>query len=197
MIQTTRFTSAAVALMHIINSFNKDFILSKENEFRIWQSSVNLPTRSCSIYGLAAFAKEQGVNAKVVVEKHEYSFELTNADEERKEEINNAKFFSFLHQKKARELGIDIEERPFSFDDVKNALNEGKIVLLRLNKQAFFGYRPEASYFAVLRYDEDNSTFQIIDPRQGEIEVDEERLDEAFETLKTKCRRDPRMILFW
>jgi len=192
---STRFTTAAIGLMHIINHFNEEFILSKENEFKIWHSSVNLPTRSTSIYGLAAFAKEQGVEVKIIIQEHEYSFPIENMPQNKKEEIENARFSSFLHQKKARESGIEMEEKDFNFEDVKDVLKKQKVILLRLNKQAFFGYRSEPTYFAVLGYDEENSKFLIIDPKQGQTEVAEEKMYEAFETLKTKCRRDNRMIV--
>jgi hypothetical protein len=192
---STRFTTSAIGLLHILNHFNQEFILSKENEFKIWHSSVNLPTRSLSLYGLASFAKEQGVNAKVIVEEHEYSFDLNILPPHKKEEIGNAKFSSFLHQKKARELGVEIEENPFTMEDVKNFLKEGKLILLRLNKQAFFGYKPEQTYFAIMEYNEKDETFLIIDPKEGSKTISEDKMFEAFDTLKTKCRRDHRMIV--
>lgn len=56
--RTTPFTTAASSLMAVINHFNPGFKLSRENEFLIWRSSVNLPVRASSIYGLAIFAKK-------------------------------------------------------------------------------------------------------------------------------------------
>ena len=193
---STRFTTTAIGLMHIINHFDSEFILSKENEFKIWHSSVNLPTRSLSLYGLASFAKEQGINVKIVVEEHEYSFDIDQLPPHKRDEISNAKFSSFIHQKKARNSGVEIDEKPFSMEDVKNYLKNGKLILLRLNKQAFFGYKPEPTYFAVFSFNKKDETFTIVDPKEGVIDISEDKMFEAFDSLKTKCRRDHRMIVF-
>ncbi|MBT4823895.1 hypothetical protein HN695_00830 [Candidatus Woesearchaeota archaeon] len=193
--QSTRFTAAAIGLMRIINHFNKEFILSKENEFSIWHNSVNLPTRASSIYGLASFAKAQGLNPKVIVGNHEYNFPNYRFQAYKKEEINNAKFSSYMHQRKAREDGIEIEERDFDFEEIKQILKKKNLVLLRLNKQIFHGMRPEANYFAIFSYNEKANEFTINDPAKGEKIVPEIQLQEAFETLKTKCHRDNRMLV--
>ncbi|MFH1439612.1 MAG: peptidase C39 family protein [Candidatus Woesearchaeota archaeon] len=194
--QTTRFTTAASGLMYIINHFNKDFIISKENEFKIWHSSVNLPTRASSIYGLASFALSQGLkNIKIIVGNHEYNFPNYRFRGYKKEEIDNARFSSFIHQKKAREQGIEIEERDFDFEELKDYLKQDKFLLVRLNKQAFYGYKPEANYFAVFGYDEENKEFTMIDPQKGETKVKEDTMHQAFETLRTKSHRDNRMIV--
>ena len=208
MAQTTRFTSSAVGLMQIINYFDKEFIMSKENEFKIWISAANLPTRSPSIYGLAGFAKSKGLNVKLILSNHEYSFENSSENtqepyqkgrgyrtEFRDDEIANAKFSSYIHQRSARESGV--EERDFEFEEVKSLLREGKCILLRLNRQVLFGHRPEASYYAVIGYDEENSVFKVFDPKNEEMDVPEDQMREAFETLKSVCNRDNRMIVVW
>ena len=38
-------------------------------------------------------------------------------------------------------------------------------------------------------------TFLIIDPKEGSKTISEDKMFEAFDTLKTKCRRDHRMIV--
>ena len=192
--QSTRFTSAATAFMHIINHFDKDFQLSRENEFLIWHTGVNLPTRSSSIYSLAEFAKNHGLDVKVIVGAQEYSFPNYRFQSYKKEEIENAKFSSFLLQKRARQSGVEIEEREFGFEKVKSLLEEGKVLLLRMNSQIFHGFKPLANFYAVFSYDD--GIFSVLDPQEGKKDVKEAEFKDAFETLKTKCRRDNRMIVF-
>lgn len=68
---------------------------------------------------------------------------------------------------------------------------------MRLNRQVLFGHRPEASYYAVIGYDEENSVFKVFDPKNEEMDVPEDQMREAFETLKSVCNRDNRMIVVW
>ena len=67
--QTTPFTTAASSLLTILATLDSRIKATKEKEFEIWRKTVNLPTRGSSIFALATYAKEQGLNLKVIVEK--------------------------------------------------------------------------------------------------------------------------------
>ncbi len=192
-IQTTEYSTAASSLMLIINHFKPEFQVCKENEFRIWRDTVNLPTRASSIYGLAIFAKKQGLNPKIVLEEKEYDYPDYRFKRYTKNEINEAKYFSKLYHKEARELGVEIVQREFDLEFVKELLKEGRVLLLRVNAGALRDSKSTSKYVVVYNY---KGFFSMVDPAQGKITVGEEKLREAFETLVTKKKRDHRMIVF-
>ena len=191
--RTTEYTAAATSLMLIINHLKKDFEVSRENEFRIWMRTANLPTRASSIYGLAVFAKEQGLNPRIVLGEKEYEYPDYRFKGYTKKEIDEAKFCSKIYHKQAREVGISIEEREFDLDEVKGLLEEGRIILLRVNAGALRDQGSVSNYVVVYSY---KNNFSMVDPVQGKIRVGEEKLQEAFETLVTKKKRDNRMVVF-
>ncbi len=192
-IRTTGYTNAAAGLLVIINHFKPEFKLSKENEFRIWHASANLPVRACSIYGLAVFAKKEGLSPKVIVGEKEYEYPDYRFKKYKKVDIDNARFSSKMHAKKADKEGISIEERDFRIEDVKKILDEGKIVLLRVNAGVLRNSKSTSNYVVVFDYDEN---FSIMDPNQGDILAGDEQLLKAFNTLESKKHRDSRMIVF-
>ncbi|KYK26267.1 hypothetical protein AYK26_05665 [Euryarchaeota archaeon SM23-78] len=195
-IQTTEYTTAASSLMAVINHFKPDFKLSRENEFFIWQNTVNLPVRASSIYGLAVFAKQQGLNPNIVLGEKEYDYPDYRFKGYTKKEIDEAKFSSKLYHKKARELGIKIEEKEFDFKEVRKLVKLGKILMLRLNEGALRESGSTSKYVVVHGFDNKYKAFSVMDPKQGLVNVSEDLLREAFETLETKKKRDPRMIIF-
>lgn len=192
--QTTEYTTAACSLMAVINHFKPDFQLSRENEFLIWQRTANLPVRASSIYGLAIFAKEQGLDPTVVLGEKEFDYPDYRFKRYTKKEIDEAKFSSKLHNKRARELGIKIDEREFDFKEVKELLKKGRVLMLRLNEGALRESGSTSKYVVV--YESKNKEFSVMDPKQGLVKVNEDLLKEAFETLESKKKRDHRMIIF-
>jgi len=129
--QTTEFTGAAAALAMVINHFKPSFALSKENEFRIWMYSVNLPTRACSIYGLAGFARDLGLDVRVVVGKKEYGYPDYRFKGYKKDEIEAAKYTSDIRF--ADNQGkYEIEVRDFELKEVDELLKQKKIIMFKL-----------------------------------------------------------------
>lgn len=192
-LQTTSFTTAACGLMMIINHHDPQFELSKENEHRVWIATANLPVRASSIYALAALARERGLTPRIVLGEREYDYPDYRFKRYTKKEIDEAKFTSKLHAKRARELGVPIEERHFDLEEVKRLASAGHQLLLRVNAGVLREERSTSNYVVVYRYRE---RFSLIDPRQGRLILDEAILDEAFKTLQSKKKRDPRMIVF-
>ena len=192
--QTTEFTGAASALLMVINHYKSDFKLSQENEFRIWMSSVNLPTRACSIYGLASFAREQSIPVKVFVGKKEYDYPDYRFKGYKKEEIDSATFTEDIHLKDLEEKGIKLKRGEFTLEQVKELIFEGKVIMLRLDTGVFRDLRPSSNYVVVTNCG--NYKFVIYDPYAGKIVVPEEKVKQSFEDLVTKRKRDHRMIVF-
>lgn len=193
--QSTIYTGAPSALLMILNHFDPSFELSKENEFRLWQKSCALPTRSSSIFALAEIAHQRNIPVKVIVGDAEYKFPNYRFLGYKLGEIEEATFFSELYLKEAKKAGIKIDEREFDIDEVKNFLKQKKLLILRVNAGVLRGQRSTANYIPVFDYK--NGKFSLVDPKDGlKKEVDEAKMKEALETVKTKCKRDLRIAVF-
>ncbi len=192
-LQTTDYTTAACSLMLILNHFT-EFEVCRENEFDIWMASANLPTRACSIYGLANYAHDEGLEPEIILEEKEYDYPGFRLEGYTKKEIDEAKFTSKLHHKRARDRDIPIHERSIAFRDVKEAVRDDAVLLLRVNAGALRDDEDSVSNYVVVHTYRDE--FSMVDPVQGKIRVGEDNLKRAFETLVTEKQRDHRMIVF-
>lgn len=193
--QTTQYTGAASGLLIALHRHDsKEWPLDREHEFLIWMNSTNLPTRSSSIYGLAIIAKKAGMPVKVVVGEREYDYPDYRFKRYKKVEIDDAKYTSKLHSKQARQAGVEIEEREFSLQEVKDLAAADKLILLRVNAGIFRENKATSRYVLVHGIHK-NGSYLIMDPQQGKLTVDEETMHEAFDTLATKKKRDHRMLV--
>ncbi len=193
--QTTSFTTAASSLLTIMHFLNSSIERTKEHEFEIWHNSVNLPTRGSSVYALATHAKKLGFNPAVVVEKQEYSFPDYRFYRYTKEDIEHATFSEENHITNAKEAKVPIEIRTITLDEVKEHLQQNKLILLRINTKPISNLKRNTSNYIVV-HGYKNNHFEVIDPANSALSVPEEVMQEAFETLETKKHRDHRMILF-
>lgn len=193
--QTSVYTGAAAALLMALHEKDpKMWTLDRENEFSIWMQSANLPTRSSSIYALGMVAKHAGYDAHIIVGEKEYDYPDYRFMRYKKIEIDDAKYASKLHAKQARIAGVKIDEREFMLDDVAAAVAQGKLVLLRVNAGIFREKKATSRYILVTGFDaEDN--YVIMDPAQGEVHVSRKDMQDAFETLVTKKKRDHRALI--
>ncbi len=195
--QTTKYTCAAAGLMMILNHFNPDFKLTRQNEFLIWHRSAVLPMRGSSIYALSLIAQDFGVKAEVVVGEVQYKFPAYRFRSYKLKEVQIADYSSNLFYNSAMEKGIKISVKEFGLEEVKQLLNKGKILLLRVNIGLLRGTKANkniAHYLTVYNYGD--GKFLVVDPLKGKSIVHEEQMQEIFETVKTKCKRDNRMIIF-
>ncbi|MCK5107761.1 MAG: peptidase C39 family protein [Nanoarchaeota archaeon] len=192
--KTTDFTSAASSLMMIINHFNAEFELNQENEFRIWLSSVNLPTRASSIYGLVNFAKEQGLNPSIILDQQGYEYPDYRFKGYKKIEIEQAAFSDSLHKSKAKKNKIKISKIKINSDLVESLINDKKVLMIRLNAGVFRDTGSISNYLII--YGEKNGKFQIIDPKIGFLESSKEQIQESLDTLISKKKRHSRILVF-
>lgn len=193
-VQTTDYTCAASSLLMIINHYKPEFELSQENEFEIWRASVNLPTRASSIFGLARFALDKGLNPKIIMGETDYEYPDYRFKGYKKVEIEAAKFMSGLHERKAIKAGVDVEERNLDISEIKDVLINGKVLMLRVNAGVFRDTKSTSQYLVV--YGFRNGLFLLMDPAKGEVVAEEEKLVEALDTLQSKKKRDTRAIIF-
>lgn len=193
--QTTQFTGAASSLMMIVHHYKPEFELTRDNEFAIWMSSVNLPTRACSIYALSRFAYERGLAVEVYVGKQEYDYPDYRFKGYKKEEIDAATFTEEIYLKKLKDSNIKINVGEFTLGKVKELVKQGKIIMIRLDAGVFRDIKPSSSYIIITGYSAKG--FEIYDPYAGKLVVSEDDMQSSFEDLATKRRRDHRMIVFY
>jgi hypothetical protein len=131
-----------------------------------------------------------------VVGEKEYKFPGYKFKAYKKKEIEIAAKSTQLYLEKAEKKGIAVEERDFDLEEVKKLLSDGKVLLLRL----IIGILRESKdnkrnphYLPVYEYSA--GKFKVMDPRTGEMSVDEKILKEAFDKV-VDVKRDHRMIMF-
>lgn len=193
--QTTEYTCAASSLVMILNHFNKKFLLNKENEFKVWRESVNLPTRASSIYGLAVFAKKEGVSVEIVVEEAGYDYPDYRFKGYKKVEIESAEFMSSTFEKEVKNLDIPFIIKEITISDIKEHLEEEKILMVRVNAGIFRNTKSNSQYL-VFKGLTEQGKFIVFDPVSGILEIDEVQLKESLDTLHSKKKRDCRMLIF-
>lgn len=194
--QTTDATHAAASLMLMLNHFKGGkFEISKENEFHIWHRTATLPTKVSNIFALAMLAKKEKLKVSLIVGDIDYRFSNDGEKKFTKKEIYQAKYMNNLFYQKAKQK-MKIEQRVFKFQEVKDWIKNGKILLLRLNIGILDGTNNHLTkYFLVHGYG--NDLFLINDTREGEnLRVKEGIFKEAFETVKSKCKKDNQVIIF-
>ena len=194
-LQSTDHTTAASSLLTVLHYFKPEIELTQENEFRIWHNTVNLPTKSSSVFGLAHYAKKMGLNPKITLESKNYSFPDYRFYRYTKEEVTHAAFSEQQHLKKVEKLEIPIEEKEITFADVKNELKNNNLLLLRLNVKPIRRIKRNTSNYVVVQ-EYSNKHFQIVDPGFGALSIPEKTMREAFESLETKKYRGHRMVIF-
>ena len=196
-LQTTPFTTAASSLLTILHHFKPEIQPTKENEFDIWQKTVTLPTRGSSIFGLANYAKEQGLNVKVVLENKQYDFPDYRFYGYKKSDIELAAFSSQLHLQRTIKNQIPIEEKKIKLEHIEQELKQNHLLILRINAKPIRQdqKRNTSNYIVVLSYID--NYFQIIDPALGALSIPKETMLEAFLSLETKKHQDHRMIIFY
>jgi hypothetical protein len=193
--QTTKFTGLSSSLMLLINHFHNDFRVDRKNEFELWRETILLPTRGSCIYRVAVLASKLKIPTKVIVEdpKHKfprvYKFRLFT-----KKEVYDAKFFSDLNFEEAKEKKI-AEVRNFALDEIKDALKQNKIVLLRVNIGPILKVRAIPDY--ILLYGYGNNLYLWNNTITGQtVRINEKQMKEIFSQVKSKCKRDNRAIIF-
>lgn len=192
--QTTEYTGAASALLMVLNHYNPKFKLTPLNEFKIWLDSVNLPTRACSIYGLANYALKKNIKCEIIVENIEYDYPDYRFKGYKKQDIKTAKITEKIHYRNLiKNKGI-VKQKTITLEIAINLLKTGKILIFRLDAGSFRDKKPSSSYIVITKYK--NNQFEIYDPYQGKLLLTQEQFVQCFSDLKEKRKRDPRMIVF-
>lgn len=193
--QSTKYTCAAASLAMIINHFNPKFLLNQENEFDIWQKSAALPLRGSSLFGLALYAKKQGIPCKVVVGEKKFKFPGYRFKAYKKREVEVAQTSSQFFLKKLKDNKVKIEERTFDLKEVQNLLKDKKLLLMRVIIGILRGSsenKRTSHYIPVTGYTAGH--YEIYDPQHGKKLVPKKIFEDSFNKIR-EVKRDNRMIV--
>lgn len=195
--QTTNYTGAASALISILNYFDKEFKMNEENELDIWLKSIIAPTKASSIFGLALYAKEKGLQPKIIIEDKKYTYPDYRFKRYTKKQIELAKKIADRYMAKAEEEGILIIEKDFDVNYIDSLLMKEKILLVRVNAGVLRGTKSTSKYIVIYKKSKnDPNKYFIIDPRRRRKKVSREMLQESLEELKTKKKREKCIVVF-
>ncbi|MCF7799271.1 peptidase C39 family protein [Candidatus Woesearchaeota archaeon] len=195
--QTTNYTGAASALLSILHYFDATIEFSQENELDIWLKSAILPTRASSVFGLAMYAKEKGLQPKIIIEDASYTYPDYRFKRYTKKQIELAEKIANRYKKQAEEDGILIVEKDFDVNYIDSLLAKEKILLIRVNAGRLRGTKSTSKYIVIYKKSAtDSNQYFIIDPRRRRKKITREMLEESLEELKTKKKREKCMVVF-
>ncbi|MAG60367.1 hypothetical protein CL619_01135 [archaeon] len=192
---TTEYTTAASAVLNIMKILDSSVEMCQSEEFRIWQKTTILPTRASSVFALAKYAKEKGLNVKVIAAKEEYDFPDYRFYRYSKADVDSAKLSARLLREEAINSGVPVEIRDFDLKEINSELKKGNILLLRLNVKPIRNLKRNSSNYIIIK-EFDGKNYNIIDTGNSAMTISCEMLQECFETLESKKHRDHRMIVF-
>lgn len=194
--QTTNYTGAASALLSIIHHFKPEYAMTEEHELDVWINSIIPPTKASSVFGLALVAKEHGLQPKIIIEDATYTYPDYRFKRYTKKQIELAGKIADRYKHKCDEQGILIVERDFDVNYVDSLLQNGKILLMRVNAGRIRGTKSTSKYIAVYKKSIEKNKYFIIDPRMRRKKVTRDMLQESLDELKTKKKREKCMIVF-
>ncbi|MAG78045.1 hypothetical protein CL616_01640 [archaeon] len=183
-IQTTEYTTAASSLLTILAHF-KILQPTRENELKIWKNTILPPTRASSVHALANQAIQ--LSPTLILETTDYEFPDYRFYRYTKQDIELAKELSQFYKTNNKVKTII---QPITINDI-NKLITTHYILIRLNTKYIRDEKRNTSNYLLLI--EKN---KLIDPKQGLITINDEQLNQAFNTLKTKKHRSHKMIIF-
>ena len=192
--QSNKYTCGAAGLLVLLNHFNSRFRLTKPNEFEIWHRSALLPLKINDIFALASIAKKNSLQPRVFVGKLEYEVPGYRFKGYTLDDVKDAQYLSWLFYQKARKLNVEVQVHDFDLAFARSFLFKGNALLLRLNSTLLHDMENTSCLVPVFGYS--NNKYLLVDTIKGEKRlVADKEMEEAFSTLKIKCKEDPRMIV--
>jgi hypothetical protein len=194
--QTTEYTTAACSLLMALNHFLPSVKLTRDNEFRIWQRCALLPTKGCNIFRMAIIVAENGLKPLVITESTRLKFPTYRFYKYKLQDVEAASFNLSLFYKDFEKKGLPVEKRGFHVEEIKQHLAKGAVVLLRMNAGLHRNEKATSNYLAVHAYKD--GKFLVNDPKiRGNFALRDDQMEEAISSLKTKCKRDQKMLVVY
>lgn len=174
--QTSDFTCGPCCLMMAKAYFDPAFIPGPVMEIRLWREATTVFMMSgpggCEPHGLAVAAHEHGLSARIMVSFYGALFlqSVRSAEKRRVMELAQVDF-----RTRADTYGIPAEYRPFTLDDIREAIAGGSLVIVLVSGFQMFGKKVP---HWVLAIGDDGSHVLLHDP-WVEDEADETVADAA------------------
>ncbi|WP_322418563.1 GNAT family N-acetyltransferase/peptidase C39 family protein [Mesorhizobium huakuii] len=138
--QTCEFTCGPCCLMMAMANFDRNFVPDPVMEIRLWREATTVFMMSgpggCEPFGLAVSGYESGLAAEIFVSFYGALFlqSVRSEDKRRVMELAQVDF-----RRRAELYGIPVNYRPFTIDDIRTAISEGKLVLVLISGFLMFG----------------------------------------------------------
>ncbi|TIV97396.1 MAG: GNAT family N-acetyltransferase, partial [Mesorhizobium sp.] len=138
--QTCEFTCGPCCLMMAMANFHRGFVPDPVMEIRLWREATTVFMMSgpggCEPFGLAVAGYESGLAAEIFVSFYGALFlqSVRSEDKRRVMELAQVDF-----RRRAELYGIPVNYRPFSIGDIRQALADGKLVLVLVSGFLMFG----------------------------------------------------------
>lgn len=174
--QTCDFTCGPCCLMMAMSNFEPGFVPDPVREIRLWREATTIFMMSgpggCEPFGLAVAAHENGLSAEIWVSFHGALFlqSVRSVEKRRVMELAQVDF-----RRRAEHYEIPVTYAPFAIDDVREAIAEGKLVLVLISGFLMFGKKVP---HWVLAIGDDGEHIMIHDP-WVEVERQETASDAA------------------
>ena len=160
--QSDEFTSSAASAMMVLKFLDDNFKLKKENEYTIWQESVNGSVWHGSKYGLAFALAKRGAKIGILSNTKDEGYEKKMAVYENVNLDTLSSSFNEI-RKKAQDIGIKEEHGQVTVQMIKKALSANAIPIVVIDANSINSYLESSPHWVVVKgYDKD--AFYINDP---------------------------------
>ncbi|WP_102959415.1 peptidase C39 family protein [Mangrovicella endophytica] len=188
--QTTDFTCGSCCLMMALARDVPGFVLDPVMEIRLWREATTIFMMSgpggCEPYGLAVAAHEAGLAAEIHVSTPGDLF-LEGVRSAEKQKVMGLAQEDF--RRRAEAYGIPVAIRPFTLDELRAALAEGKTAIVLISGYHMFGKKVP---HWVLAHADDGRHIVIHDPwvadERGESIADAASLPIPYATFDRIAR---------
>lgn len=181
--QTADFTCGPCCLMMAMAHFTPRYIPDTVKEIRLWRDATTIFMLSgpggCEPFGLAVAAHENGVAAEIFVSQEGPLF-LQSVRNHEKRRVMQLAQIDF--RTRIAEYGVPVHARAFSLDDIRDALKQGRLVMVLISGFLMFGKKVP---HWVLAIDDDGDHIFIHDPwvegERGETAADAANVPVPYE----------------
>ncbi|MCB1382007.1 MAG: GNAT family N-acetyltransferase/peptidase C39 family protein [Notoacmeibacter sp.] len=138
--QTVDFTCGPACLLMAMSRYVPGFQPDPVMEIRLWREATTVFMMSgpggCEPWGLAVAAREHGLDSRILVSFHGALFlqSVRSAEKRRVMELAQADF-----RRRAEDLAIPVEVRPFTLDDLRATLSQGCLAAVLLSGYMMYG----------------------------------------------------------
>ncbi len=161
--QTEEFTSSAACAMMVLKYMNRNFKLSKEQEYSIWQEAVNGSVWHGSKYGIAYALAKRGAKVKIISNTKDEGYDRKMAVYEN---VNLDTLTASFNEIKGKALSMNVEEEhsnAISINSIKKALSNNQLPIVLIDANSINPYLESSPHWVVVTgYDKD--AFYINDP---------------------------------